>query len=66
MFLVHFIYPEFLGIYYYSTKFRVQKFNSEMKKIAIDKIQGSIYAHQKNPPHKGTSHASPTTGVNKH
>ena len=31
-YLVHFIHPEFLEIHYYSTKFKVQNLNSEMKR----------------------------------
>ena len=36
----------------------------ENKHLAI-KEQGSVYAHQMNPPHKGTPQALPAIGVNK-
>ena len=63
--LVHFIHLEFLEIYYYSTKFRVQNLTAEWKETSIDNKQGSVCTHQMNPPHKSTPHALPTIGVNK-
>ena len=54
-YLVHFIHPEFLEIYYYSIKFRVRECNNRMKRTSIDNIQGFVCAHQKNPSHNGYS-----------
>ena len=51
-YLVHFI-QEFLEIIYYNTRVQsaIIKQRNENKHLA-EMIQGSIYAHQKNPLHK--------------
>ena len=65
-YLVHLIQPEFLEIIHYNTKVQsaIIKQQNENKHLA-KMIQGSICAHQKNPPHKATPQATPTTWVNK-
>ena len=58
-YLVHFIQQEFLEIHYYNTKFRVWNLNIRITINIYGKIQGSVCAHQKNPPHN--SHSSSYT-----
>ena len=52
-YLVHFIQQEFLEIIYYNTRVQsaIIKQRNENKHLA-EMIQGSVYAHQKNPLHK--------------
>ena len=55
-YLVHFIQQEFLEIIYYNTRVQsaIIKQRNENKHLA-KMVQGFIYAHQKNPPHKSYS-----------
>ena len=52
-YLVHFKQQEFLKIIYYNTwvQSAIIKRRNENKDLA-EMIQGSVYAHQKNPQHK--------------
>ena len=52
-YLVYFIQQEFLKIIYYNTRVQsaVIKQRNENKHL-MEMIQGFVYAHQKNPPHK--------------
>ena len=65
-YLVHFIQQGFLEIIYYNTRVQsaIIKQRNENKHLA-EKIQGSVCAHRKNPPHiRATPQAVPTAGVN--
>ena len=55
-YLVYFIQQEFLEIIYYNTRVQsaIIKQQNENKHLA-ETIQGSVCAHQKNPPHKSYS-----------
>ena len=55
-YLVHFKQPEVLKIIYYNTRVQsaIIKQRNENKHL-VEMIQGSVYAHQKNPPHKSYS-----------
>ena len=52
-YLVHFKQQEFLEMIYCNTKVQsaIIKQQNENKHLA-ETIQGSVYTHQKNPPHK--------------
>ena len=55
-YLVHFIQQEFLEIIYYNTRVQSAIIKQQNKnKHLAETIQGSVYAHQKNPPHKSYS-----------
>ena len=64
-YLVHFIHPEFLEIYYYSTKFRVQKFNSGIKKKHLSIIYKDPSVPTRRILHTIGTQAVPAMGVNK-
>ena len=52
-YLIHFIQKEFLEIIYYNTRLQSAIIRQQKeKKHLAETIQGSVYAHQKNPPHK--------------
>ena len=55
-YLVYFIQQEFLEIIYYNTRVQsaIIKHQNKNKHLA-ETIQGSVCAHQKNPPHKSYS-----------
>ena len=54
--LVHFIQQEFLKNIYYNTRVQSAIIKQRNKNNHLAKmIQGFIYAHQKNPPHKSYS-----------
>ena len=55
-YLAHFIQQEFLEIIYYNTRVQsaIIKQRNENEHLA-ETIQGSVCAHQKNPPHKSYS-----------
>ena len=63
-YLVHFIQQEFLEIIYYNTRVQsaIIKQRNENKHLA-EMIQGSVYAHQKNPTPRVTPQAAHATGV---
>ena len=58
-YLVHFIQQEFLEMIYYNTMVQsaIIKQRNKNKHLA-ETIQGSVCAHQKNPPHKSYSSSS--------
>ena len=55
-YLVHFMQQKFLEIIYYNIRVQsviIKQWNEN--KHLVKMIQGSIYAHQKNPPYKSYS-----------
>ena len=51
-YLVHFIKQEFLEIIYYTTRVQNDK-QRNLKTTSSGRGEGSVWAHQKDPPHNG-------------
>ena len=65
-YLVHFIHPKFLEIYYYITKFRVRNIKQRNENTHLSIINKDPSVPTKRILHTmATSQAVPATGVNK-